>query len=87
MDICPVDFYVKSKVVTDSINLVRQDTKTISSHASLSKIYPNNHDTGSHVSGLIIALRELFYKLAPIKSKWAISSMNFEKMASVPMLK
>jgi len=53
----------------------------------LTKIYPDKQDEGAHVSGLIIALRELFYKLAPIKSKWAVSSMNFEKMASASMLK
>jgi len=85
-DICPVDYYVKSTVVTDTVNLVRKKDEP-TSYESLNKIYPNPSDEGSPVSGLIIALRELFYKLAPIKSKWAVSSMNFEKMASCPMLK
>ena len=45
--ICPVDLYVKSKVVADAINLawkVSTGEKGIDEFGSLSKIYPNEDD-------------------------------------------
>ena len=84
-DICPVDFYVKSRVVKDCVNLVRQKHQKIISlnkFQSLTKVYPNQEDKSKVISDVVNEMRQLFYRLAPLKNKMAVSSMNFQKMGS-----
>jgi hypothetical protein len=50
-DICPVDLYVKSRVVTDAMNLARKKVTTLSGineFGSLSRILPNEGDREAH---------------------------------------
>ena len=89
-DICPVDFYVKSRVVKDCVNLVRQKRQKIISlnkFQSLTKVYPNQEDKSKVISDVVNELRELFYRLAPLKNKMAVSSMNFQKMGNASIFK
>ena len=47
-DICPVDFYVKSRVVRDAVAIASQKKSTIENtdtYNSLEKILPNLNDT------------------------------------------
>ncbi len=50
-DICPVDLYVKSKVVLDALALARksqQSLSTINELNSMSRILPNISDHAAH---------------------------------------
>jgi hypothetical protein len=85
-DICETDLYVKKRVVSDCINLCMKKTSTISEIdclGSLTKILPNSSDEeASSLNACVHALRQLFYRLAPIKNKASINSGNFEKLVT-----
>ena len=64
-DVCPIDLYVKSRVVRDAISLVKKKSfEEYYSFRSLQQIYPTEDDT---VSSLIKQTEKLFSSLAKIR--------------------
>ena len=66
-DICPVDLYVKSRVLRDAIKLANGAKE----FSSLSQIYPCENE---ELTEIVIDLQNLFYKIAKIRQKDKISS-------------
>lgn len=86
-DICPVDFHVKSKVISDTLHLVGKKLSTIASidtFNSLSHIHPKE-DGAQPLNHILQQLRQLFYKLTPIKEKRFITSGAYEKLHKLPL--
>ena len=90
-DICEVDLYVKSRLVTDTIKLAKKDRSEhdeIGEFGCLSKIHPPDSLQGSvDIYDLVRDLRQLFYNLTPIKNKASITSQVFEKLYNRPLLR
>ena len=80
--ICPVDLYVKSKVVSDAINLawkVSTGEKDLTEFGSLSKIYPNVEDEeAAQISDITSGLSDMFCLLSNFRE--TISSTDFERL-------
>ena len=84
--------YVKSKVVSDTVELAKKSVAKLSSTErfnSLLRISPSSADdgVGEKVYNTVQMLRRIFYSIAPIKSKGVISSQNFEKLFSKDFIK
>ena len=75
-DIDPCDLYVKGRVLADAIQIARQKTsKDLETFNSLERILPAKNDPGaSAMNELVVNIRELFYKLTPVKNKAALSN-------------
>lgn len=76
-DICPVDLYVKSRLVTDVIDLCCKSPSKIADidcHNSLTRIIPDSQHEVHELHTLMQGLRRLFYKSTPIKNKTYITS-------------
>jgi len=82
--ICPVDYYVKSQLIIDTVALARK-TKQDERYGCLSRIFPST-SIPSDISPLVGSLRQLFYKLAPVKDKGTITSSRFEQLATLLVL-
>ena len=53
-DICPIDFYVKSKVVTDAIKLAKKTSfYEVESFKSLESIWPSESDEVTQITNLL----------------------------------
>jgi len=81
-----IDHYVKKRILGDTILLVKkkkEKIKQIDEFRSLSKIFPTDDSESNFVVQNLKRLRDLFYKIAPIKNKAAITSSNFCKINSV----
>ena len=80
-----IDLYVKKMVLEDTIILAKKSRETILSkdrYKSLFRIMPYGEASakaGAVYETLSVA-RNLYYKLASIKSKATITSSNFEKL-------
>ena len=81
--------YVKSRLVTDIINLVKKKRETVAGldeFESLSRIHPadmENPEYGDETNWVyptILQLKELFYSLTTFKNKTQISAQMFEKL-------
>ncbi len=78
-DICPVDLYVKSRVVKDTILLAKSKSYVdLDQFESLTKIYPSEN---SDLSEVVVNLQQIFYAITKIKAKDKLSSQQFEKLA------
>ena len=88
-DICQVDLYVKSRLVTDTLDLVRKSRDTVTEtdeFRSLTKIHPATSEDES-IYSLIRDLRTIFYSLCSIRDKSQISSTQFEKLLPKQVIK
>lgn len=63
-DICPVDLYVKSRVIRDAVNLMR------SKHYTSESLEPLDLE----VDETFLLVRDLFMKLTSIKNKSTLTS-------------
>ena len=84
--------YVKSKVVSDTVELAKKSVAKLSSTErfnSLLRISPSSgdNDEGEEVYNTVQMIRRIFYSITPIKNKGAISSQNFEKLFSTNFVK
>ena len=80
--LCPVDLYVKSRVVQDSISLAWEMSKGaqgVDEFQSLSRILPNCQDFSATVNETINNLRQLYYRLTQNKT---MTAGEFEKLIS-----
>lgn len=83
-DECPLDLYVKGRVVGDTIKLVKKkDFFEHDSFRSLEKVHPSED---SSLTDLVLKLQQLFYGIAKIREKNMISAQSFEKMADKPLI-
>ena len=84
-DICEVDLYVKSRLVTDTIKLAkkpRDKLEEIDEFGSLTKIHPCDagEEAMTDIYTLVHNLRTIFYTITPIKSKTQVTAQMFEKL-------
>ena len=94
-DICPIDLYVKSRLVTDTVNLARKKRSTLDEtdeFGCLSRLHPtdvadyeNSEQDGLH--GTILNLRKIFYTITPIKDKTKVTAQMFEKLMNKSVIK
>jgi hypothetical protein len=85
--LCPVDMYVKSRVVQDSVSLAWEMSKGAlpdDEFESLSRILPNTNDYSSTVNEAVNTLRQVFYKLTPNKN---VTAGEFQKLIEVPYIR
>ena len=70
-DICQVDYYVKTRLVQDTLDLVRKARSTVADtndFRSLTKIHPPFEEGGDMYS-LVRDLHSVFYSLCTIRDK------------------
>ena len=73
-DICQVDLYVKSRLVQDTLDLVRKSRDVVAEtdeFRSLTKIHPASEES---IYSLVRDLRTIFYSICTIRDKSQISS-------------
>ena len=84
-DICQVNLYVKSRVVTDTIHLANSENLSeIEEFRSLQRIHPGND---SAFYNLVTALRAIFLRLTPSKTNASITDQNFQKLYTTSFIK
>lgn len=95
-DICQVDMYVKSRLVTDVINLAKKkhgEIDEIDEFGSLTRIHPHDMNNleemteETTVFNSILNLRQIFYEITPIKNKTQLSAQMFEKLMKKNVIK
>ncbi|CDW88877.1 zinc finger lsd1 subclass family protein [Stylonychia lemnae] len=85
-----VDLYVKKTIVGDTIKLTKKSDEALNETTqfrSLNRILPLEEPEAAEVQETINKFRELYYQLAPVKSKVNMSSSNFEKILTKSELK
>ena len=68
-DICQVDLYVKSRLVQDTLDLVRKSRDVVAEtdeFRSLTKIHPASEES---IYSLVRDLRTIFYSICTIRDK------------------
>lgn len=84
-DVCPLDLYVKSRLVGDMISLANtKDLTSVTKFGSLTNIFPNKENT---MTRTVTDLQKLFSSTSRIREFGKVSSQAFEKLAEKPLLK
>lgn len=76
-----IDLYVKKTVVGDAIRLAMKKKETVAGLDQFRSLQSLTFNEGAQsMFDCLMRIRELYYSIAPVKSKMSITSSNFEKL-------